>query len=527
MARTQATELRSVDPATLEELGSVPVSAPEAVAETAAEARLAGERWAQSSFAERRALLGAVAQEVLARADLLAATVTAETGKPLVESYTAELFVALDNIVWAAANAPRVLRPERLHFRQPHLRHKRGWLLYEPLGAVAVISPWNFPLGISLTQAAFAVAAGNACVLKPSELTPLTGAWVERLFAEAGAPPGLVRVVQGGAETGEALVAAPGVAKIVFTGSAAVGREVAAAAGERLRPVTLELGGKDPMLVFEDADLDRAVAGALWGSFSNCGQVCSAVERIYVAQPLQEAFTEELVRRARGLRLGRGDELDTELGPLIAEDRRAHVEELVSDAVGRGAELRTGGRRADIGLPGWFYEPTVLSGVEREARIEREEIFGPVVTVAPFRDEDEAVRLANGSSFGLGASVWTRDLDRAQRIARRLDAGSVWTNDVQYSYGTGQAAWGGVKASGFGRTHSKHGLYELSRVKYADLDRGRVPVPWWYPYDKGVLDGFAGVLELLYGEGLARKLGKALQHRHGLLRLGRRYLSGR
>ena len=197
--------------------------------------------------------------------------------------------------MWAAANAPRVLAPERLRSSQPHLRHKRGWLLYEPLGVVAVISPWNFPLGIPLTQAAFAVAAGNAVVLKPSELTPLTGAWVERLFREAGAPEGLVRVVQGGGETGEALVRAPGVGKVVFTGSGEVGRKVAAAAGERLRPVTLELGGKDPMLVFADADLDRAVAGALWGSFSNCGQVCSAVERIYVEQPLQEAFVEELV----------------------------------------------------------------------------------------------------------------------------------------------------------------------------------------------------------------------------------------
>jgi succinate-semialdehyde dehydrogenase/glutarate-semialdehyde dehydrogenase len=527
VSHAHAEELRPVDPATLEELGSVPVSPPEAVAEAVTEARLAGERWAQSTFAERRALLVAVAQEVLARADHLAATVTAESGKPLVESYTADLFVALDNIVWAAANAERVLRPERLRFPQPHLRHKRGWLLYEPLGAVAVISPWNFPLGIPLTQAAFAVAAGNAVVLKPSELTPLTGAWVERLFREAGAPEGLVRVVQGRAETAEALVRAAGVAKVLFTGSGKVARLVAAAAGKRLRPVTLELGGKDPMLVFEDADLDRAVAGALWGSFSNCGQVCSAVERIYVAQPLYEAFVEELVRRARELRIGRGEELGTELGPLIAEDRRAHVEELVADAVGRGAELRTGGLAADAGLPGWFYEPTVLTGVEREARIEQEEIFGPVVTVAPFRDEADAVRLANGSSFGLGASVWTRDLERAQRLAPKLDAGSVWTNDVQYSYGTGQAAWGGVKASGFGRTHSKHGLYDLSRVKYADLDHGKVPVPWWYPYDRGAVDGFAGALELLYGDGWARKLGKAWQHRRGLVRLGRRYLSGR
>jgi acyl-CoA reductase-like NAD-dependent aldehyde dehydrogenase len=312
----------------------------------------------------------------------------------------------------------------------------------------------------------------------------------------------------------------------VFTGSGAVGRQVAAAAGERLRPVTLELGGKDPMLVFEDADLDRAASGALWGAFSNCGQVCSAVEGIYVAQPLQEAFAEELVRRVRTLRLGRGEELETELGPLIAEERRSHVEDLVEDAVGRGAELRTGGRRAEVGLPGWFYEPTVLSGVDREARIELEEIFGPVVTIAPFRDEDEAVRLANGSSFGLGASVWTSDLERARRLAGRLEAGSVWTNDVSYSYGTGQAAWGGTKESGFGRTHSKHGFYELSRVKFADLDRGRVPVPWWYPYDERVLDGFQGVVDLLYGEGLPRKLGSAWRHRRGLLRLGRRYLSG-
>jgi acyl-CoA reductase-like NAD-dependent aldehyde dehydrogenase len=521
--QAKVSELRPVNPATLEELGTVPVSPPEEVAEAVAEARLAAARWAQSSFAERRTLLGAVAEAALDHAEGLTATVTAETGKPLVESYAAELFVALDNLLWAAANAAPVLRPERLSFPQPHLRHKRGRLLYEPLGVIALISPWNFPVGIPLTQAAFAVAAGNAVVAKPSELTPLSGAWVERLFREVGAPHGLVRVVQGAAETGESLARAPGVAKVVFTGSAAVGREVAAAAGERLRPVTLELGGKDPMLVFEDADLDRAVAGALWGSFSNCGQVCSAVERIYVAQPLHEAFVEELARRAHALRLGRGDDLQTELGPLIAQERRSRVEALVEDAVARGAELRSGGRRAETGLPGWFYEPTVLSGVAADSRMDAEEIFGPVVTVAPFREEDEAVRLANGSSFGLGASVWTRDRERSKRLAWRLEAGSVWTNDVAYSYGTGQAAWGGTKESGYGRTHSKHGLYELSRVKFADLDRGRVPAGWWYPYDAKLVDGLHGAAELIYRRGLPRKLAAAWHHRRGLFRLGRRY----
>jgi len=509
--------LRPVNPATLEPLESVPVSAPEEVAEVVVEAKLAAERWAQSSFAERRALFGDVAAAVLDNAEEIAATVTAETGKPLVESYTAELFVALDNLVWAASNVGRVLRPERVRYPQPHLRHKRGWLLYEPLGVVAVISPWNFPFAIPFTQAAFAVAAGNAVVVKPSELTPLSGAWLERLF-----PNGLVRVVQGAGEVGEALVRAPGIAKVVFTGSGETGRRVASLAGERLRPVTLELGGKDPMLVFEDADLDRAVAGALWGAFANCGQVCSGVERIYVARPLHEAFVEELARRARALRIGRGDNLQTELGPLINEEARARVEELVEAS---GGEVRLGGGRPEVALPGWFYEPTILTGVDREARIEREEIFGPVVTVSPFGDEAEAVRLANGSSFGLGASVWTRDLERARRVARRLEAGSVWTNDVSYSYGTGQASWGGTKESGYGRTHSKHGLYELSRVKFADLDRGRVPVPWWFPYDEGVLEGFRGMAGVLYGEGLGR-LEAAWRHRRGLLALGRRYLSG-
>jgi acyl-CoA reductase-like NAD-dependent aldehyde dehydrogenase len=522
---TQVGELRPVNPATLEEVGSVPVSAPEEVGEAVADARLAAERWAQASSEERRALLGRVAAVVLDDADDIAGTVTAETGKPLVESFTAELFVGLDNLVWAAANAGRVLSPERLRFQQPHLRHKRGWLLYEPLGVIGVISPWNFPFGIPFTQAAFAVAAGNAVVVKPSELTPFSGSWVERVFREAGAPERLVQVVQGGGVTGEALVRAPGTAKVLFTGSGEVGRRVASLAGERLRPVTLELGGKDPMLVFDDADLDRAVAGALWGSFANCGQVCSGVERIYVSQPLQEAFVEELARRAKTLRIGRGEELETELGPLISEEQRGRVEELVADAVERGADVRLGGGRPEVDLPGWFYEPTILTGVEREARLEREEIFGPVVSVTPFRDEDEAVRLANGSSFGLGASVWTSDLERAQRVGRRLEAGSVWTNDVSYSYGTGQASWGGTKESGFGRTHSKHGLYELSRVKYADLDRGRVPVPWWYPYGEGVADGFRGMTGVLYGEGLPRKLGAAWRHRRGLFTLARRYLS--
>jgi succinate-semialdehyde dehydrogenase/glutarate-semialdehyde dehydrogenase len=519
---TASGELRSVNPATLEVVGTVPVAPPEEVAEAATEARLAQRAWGETSWDERRQLLGRVAHEVLDAAEQIADTVVAETGKPLLEAWTAELFVGLDNLLWTASNAGRVLAPERLRTPQPYLRHKRGWLLHEPLGAVAVISPWNFPFGIPFTETVTAVAAGNAVLLKPSELTPLSGAWVATVFARAGTPPGLVRVLQGGAETGAALVRAPGLAKVFFTGSASVGRKVAAEAGAQLRAVQLELGGKDPMLVFDDADLDRAVDGALWGGFSNCGQVCSGVERIYVARPLYEPFTEELARRAEALEIGAGTDPRVELGPLASEEGRAKVESLVADALEHGAEARTGGGRADPGLPGWFYRPTVLTGAT--GRIEQEEIFGPVVTVAPFGDEDEAVRLANDSPFGLGASVWTRDLDRARRLARRLEAGSVWTNDVAYSYGTGQASWGGVKESGHGRTHGRYGLEACTQVKFVDLDSGRVPVPWWYPYGAQAVDGFEGVIGVLYGQGIGAKASAAWRHRRGLLHLGARYL---
>ena len=519
-----ARELTPVDPATLEPLGTVEVTPPEAIAEVVAEARLAQRRWAESTHAERRAVLVQVAHYLLDSADALAHTITAETGKPVLEAYTAELFLALEQLRWTAANAQRVVGGEAVRFTQPYLRHKRGRLVYEPYGAVAVIAPWNFPFGIPFTQTIAAVAAGNAVLVKPSELAPLSGAWVERAFEAAGAPAGLVRVVQGDAATGEQLVRSRGIAKVFFTGSTAVGRKVAVAAGERLCPISLELGGKDAMLVFQDADLDRAVEGALWGAFSNCGQTCASIERIYVARDLYQPFAEELSRRASHLRIGRGSDFRTELGPLISEGQRAKVERLVSEAVEGGASTTTGGRRPELGLPGWFYEPTVLTGVGGEAALAQEEIFGPVVAVDPFGDEQDAVQLANDSPFGLSASVWTRDRERAARVASRLQVGSVWTNDLQYSYASGETPWGGYKDSGFGRTHSKHGLYECVQVKFADWDPGKVAVPWWYPYGEDVLDGFRGLAGVLYGSGFARRAGAAWRHRRGLFALGRRYL---
>lgn len=518
-------ELVSVDPATLAEVGRVPVTETSALGEVVAEARLAQHAWGRESLAARARLLRGVAAAVLEDADAIASEIVRETGKPIVEAYTSELFVCLDNLTWLAANLEKVLRRERVPVRRLHLAHKRAWLRYEPIGVTGIVSAWNFPLGVPLTQAASAVAAGNGVVLKPSELTPLTGRLVEELFRRAGAPAGLVRVVQGTGETvGEALVGHSGIGKLVFTGSAETGRIVAARAAERLCPLTLELGGKDPMLVLDDADLDRAIAGALWASFANCGQVCSGVERIYVEREAYEPFLAGLAARARSLRIGRGDDARTDLGPLVTEEQRSRVEALVADAVAHGAEVVSGGGRPDIGLPGWFHEPTVLAGEPASALIRSREIFGPVVTVARIDNEADGVRRANDSAYGLGASVWTRDLERARRVAGRLEAGSVWVNDHAYSYGLGQAPWGGWKESGIGRTHARQGLYAMSRLTFEDADSGRLTPPWWYPYSDMVVDGFRGALGVLYGDGLAARLGAARRHRRGLLALGRRAL---
>lgn len=513
-------DLVSVNPATLEEVGRVPIAQPEAVLEAVGEAGAAQAAWRRAPSAERRRVLAALAEALLDEADEIAATMTAETGRPLVEAYTVDVFTAVENVAWLARSFASILADERV--RVPFwLRHKRLRVVHEPLGVIGVISPWNVPLAIPLTQAAAAVAAGNGVVVKPSERAPLTGAWVERLFVRAGAPAGLVRVVQGGPETGEVLVRAGAVTKVLFTGSASAARAVAVAAGERLRPVTLELGGKDPMVVFADADLQRAAAGAVWGAFANCGQLCAGVERIYVELPAYERFLDALVTRTRELRIGDGADLDTEVGPLIAEEERARVEGLLAEALDHGAQVATGGGRPTVGLPGWFLEPTVVV----DGPLPDDEVFGPLVSVEPFRDEGEAVRRANESRFGLGASVWTRDRRRAAHVGARLAAGMVWMNDHAYSYGIGGAPWGGRKGSGFGRSHSRHGLYDVVEPKLVDADAGRVGVLWWYPYGAAEAGAFRGMLDVLYRPTVAAKAAAAWRHRRGLLGLGARYVS--
>jgi acyl-CoA reductase-like NAD-dependent aldehyde dehydrogenase len=298
--------------------------------------------------------------------------------------------------------------------------------------------------------------------------------------------------VQGEGDVGEALVGDPGIAKVFFTGSVGVGRSIASAAGARGCPVVLELGGRDPRDVFADANLERALDGATFASFLNSGQACVSTERIYVERALCEEFTRRLRERVRAL----------ELGPLISKTQRERVEQLV------------GAARPD--RKGWFLEPVVVEGALPDT-----ELFGPAVSVEPFDGETEAVARANDTEFGLAASVWTRDLAKADRVARQIEAGMVWVNDFGYSFTTGQASWGGVKSSGFGRTSSKHGLYERVRVKYVDSDRGWLRPAWWFPYDEETERALGAALDVLYGEGVERWRA-AWRSRRDLMHLVRR-----
>ncbi|HVL81354.1 MAG TPA: aldehyde dehydrogenase family protein [Actinomycetota bacterium] len=506
--QTTVQTLTSLNPATLEPIGEVAVSSPEQVREAVEDARRAQRMWARYTMGDRARLLRRAAAVVAQRADELARLAVAEGGKTLFEAYAAEVMPTAEAFRWTSRYAPRHLRPERLRHSSPLFRLKRSWLHFEPRGVVGIIAPWNYPLSIPATQVAFALAAGNAVVLKPSEFTPLIAEKLREVVEEAGFPSGLLQVVHGHGDVGAALVdARPD--KVVFTGSVATGRKVALAGAERSVPVTLELGGKDAAYVRADADLDVAVAGVLFGSYFNAGQTCAAVERVYVHAEVAEVFTERLAAGARSLRVGDPSAPETDVGPMIHAGQRAVVERHVDEAERLGASRLSGGP-VETGLPGAFYAPAVLVDVPDDAALMREETFGPVVPVRVVSSDEEAVRLANDSEFGLTASVWTRDTRAARELAHRLEAGTVFVNDVLYSFASPDAPWHGHKSSGTGITHSRYGLHELSKVKHVSIDPGLLR--FGYPWTPELVSMMRNAVGALYGtSGRARAAVRAVR----------------
>jgi succinate-semialdehyde dehydrogenase/glutarate-semialdehyde dehydrogenase len=364
-----------------------------------------------------------------------------------------------------------------------------------------------------MSQIIPALAAGNAVVCKTSEFTPQCGELIERLFVDAKFPQNLVTVVQGGGDVGQALIdAAPD--KVLFTGSVATGKRVAEACGRKLIPTVLELGGKDAMLVLADADLAVASSAAVWGSYTNCGQVCLSVERLFVEQAVEQDFVDLCVEKTKKLRVGPGSDPATDVGPLIRPQHVQRMSELVQDAVTRGAKVLCGGNpRSDLGPN--FFEPTVIIGVNSSMKLFQEETFGPILAIQSVRDAEGAIQRANDSPFALAASVWTSDREKGKSIAHRLRAGAVMVNDAISYFGIAEAPHGGCRASGWGRTHGQAGLLELVQMKYIDVDRlPRSEKPWWYRYGAGLDRAADAFLQFEFGGGI----GARFRHARNALR---------
>jgi succinate-semialdehyde dehydrogenase/glutarate-semialdehyde dehydrogenase len=488
----KAAEIISYDPATGEEIGRAPLASPEDVQEAVRRARAAQPAWARLSFRERGRVILKARKLMLAERDEIARLVSRETGKPVAEALSMELVPTLAAMHYFAHASENLLRPQKIDIGQYGFMGRSSSIVFRPLGVIGIISPWNFPLATPADEVVMALMAGNAVVLKPSELTPLIALKLGDILSRAGLPQGLLEIVTGDGATGAALVDAR-VDKIMFTGSVATGKRVAEAAAKYLTPVVLELGGKDPMIVLEDADIENAARGAVWGAFANSGQACASVERCYVQESIAPEFIERVVAETRALKQGPGTEEAVDVGAMSNERQLQIVADHVNDATQRGAKVLTGGRRAanPVGL---FFEPTVLTNVDHNMTIMRDETFGPVLPVMTFKTEAEAIRLANDSVYGLTASVWTKDIARGRRIAEQIEAGTVMVNEVVYTHGIAQTPWGGVKESGYGRTHGRLGLLELVQPQHIHVNRfSFLPDLWWFRYSTRAGKLFGGL----------------------------------
>jgi succinate-semialdehyde dehydrogenase/glutarate-semialdehyde dehydrogenase len=476
-------ELTARDPATGAALGSVPITLPERVDEVVEAVAKVQPLWALLRVKDRARYMDRMAQAVIDDFDELQEGLAREQGRPRAEIAALELLAAIDALRWIAEDGADVLGARRVGVNRSMTIAKRARIAFEPYGVVGVIGAGSAPFAQPLGQIAGALLAGNGVIFKPAARACLAGERIARVLARAGLPEGLVRVLHGGADVGVALAQSP-VSKVLFTGSPAVGRVVARACVSREKEVTVELGGKDAMLVLADAHLRRAIAGALWAGCAGAGQARGSIERVYVAREVYERFLAGLVSGARALAVGDPADPRVQVGPLASARRAEHVCALVDEALAQGARLHCGGPVSPAGCDaGSFYAPAVITEATRAMRVLREPVDGPVLVVVPVDSIDEAISAANGGDYGLGASVWSADRYQAMRIARELHAGMVWLNDHLPGPTVSRGPWGAAAGGGLGRTLGQAGLRACAQEKLITWDPPAMRGLWWGPYD--------------------------------------------
>jgi acyl-CoA reductase-like NAD-dependent aldehyde dehydrogenase len=491
-----------VNPATSEIAGEIPVYTREDVAAAVAEAREAQAVWATLAFAQRGKLLRRYRDFLLDARDEIAETVCTETGKPAADVFAFELLYVCDAIGYWAKNAGRTLADRK--FRPHLLKNKAPYTTYKPRGVIGMITPWNFPLLLSIGEAVPALAAGNAVVIKPSSTTPFSAMLGTRIAREAGLPTGLLSTVTGPGSVGWDLI--DFVDMVSFTGSVEVGRKIQIKCAEQLKPTTMELGGKDPMIVCADANVDRAAAGCIWGSLANTGQVCLSVERVYVDQNIYDDFVAKVVDGVGRMKQGAPEDEEADIGCMTVRSQLEIVEDQVRDAESKGARVLAGGKRIE-GRDGFWFEPTVLVDVDNDMKIMQEETFGPVIAIQKVSGEAQAVELANDSVFGLSASVWSKDKDGAMNIARRIEAGAVCVNDHMIHMMIPEVSMGGTKQSGIGKRHGAEGIRKYCSEQTIVVDRfGLDKEILWFPSFGGRKKAYRRLVNLLYRSGWRNKL---------------------
>ncbi len=473
--------ITSINPATEEVIGTIYCASKEQVEEAVNAAEKASRKWSELSLWKRAKYLKNMATLMKGKAEEIKKLITIEMGRPLFESRI-EVSETAGMTNDLAEEGKAYLAGETLPIDSSIYPNKISFTIREPVGVVGIIKPWNFPLQLPMWAIAAALLAGNTIVFKPSELTPFVGAEIGKIAQEVELPPGVFNVIHGDGTVGGMLVQS-NVDMISFTGSAEVGKKIMQNSANKLHKLSLELGGNDPFIVLPTADTEEAVNAAAWGRFTNCGQVCTSPKRIIVLEEIADTFVDNLVKKVSQLKIGNGLDPATDIGPMVSSDQRNKLISQVEDAAKLGATIKLGGKVPPNLAKGYFYEPTIITNVNKKMKVVNEEVFGPVATIITARTTEEAVEIANNTRYGLGASIWTQNLDDIMNLMQKIEAGMIWINEINTAYTNGP--WGGVKESGMGRELGREGVLEYTTLKHINVDYGKNKTrPWWFPYKK-------------------------------------------